>query len=204
MKLVLYISCCLLLVTACNSTKQLTNSSTVTRDSVAVSDSVAKQAVQVTNNATHRDKEIIIKDTVIEHKEREVADSLQPEEQELARTKSGKARPVYKTASKDGLTSWVRIDTNGVITFGARAEKGYTIVRGLTSVKEKTEEQTDTFTLFNEKLFTDKRQVSHTEKQTEKVVVKEKSFWGKYWGIILIAIVVVVLWVLPKLKKILL
>lgn len=192
-----------MLVTACNASKKTTSTNVVTSDSVATSKIVERQAEQVTTLEETREKESVLKDTVIEHKERKAELTLEPEEQEVPRTKSGRAVPVYRQKKQDGLTIWARIDTNGKLTIGAELDKDYTIVRNLESEKETITRNRDNAVKQSDKQHSSENTSSRSVSNTQTTITKSKTLWGKYWWLIIAAIIVVAYLIIKRIIKIL-
>lgn len=185
--------CCLLLVTACNTSRKVSDSTTV-----ASSDSVEEQAEQVVNKVDYRDRIIYKRDTIIRVVERKVVDTITVKEQELPRIKDGTPQAVKRNKRSNSVEAWLTILPNGDIEYGCRADSLLIEVDNLVSEKEVWHSKYDSLALLI------KKQVSTSNTEREVVIEKRKTWWGKYgkWiiGILIIVVIAIILQAVKMIK----
>lgn len=188
---VISLICCLLLA-ACTTSRKASSSTVVTK-----SDTVERQAEQVVTKVEYRDRERIVRDTVIKIERRTVRDTIRLKDQELPTTKDGKLRPVRQEKHENGINGWVEIQPNGDIVFECTADSLLLVVQNLVQEREY-------LARFHDSVLN----ASQTHKQsstttTETVIVKVKTWWGKNWKWVVVGIallIALVLWGIKKLK----
>lgn len=189
MKYITQILLLVLLLTACRTSRKTSSTAVIQKDSVAKTEQTQSSKV------VYRDRIKIIKDTVIKIKERTVRDTIKAADQELPKTKDGKSHPVYREKTADSVTAWINILPGGDIEFGCKADALLLEVENLVYEKDHLVAKYDSVVRL---LYLERHSKEET---TESEVVKQPTWFGRYWPLILVVVIVVLIYIFRNVLK---
>lgn len=206
MKYLSHILCLLLiLVAGCNTSKKV-SSTTIqsTRDSVAHFDSSARETVKTIRTGSDTNTHTTLRDSVIDLGGKTVEDSVGKEDLEVPRTKNGTAVPRRFEKKENGVRAWAVIDTNGNLRYGCEVDSYKIVVRNLMRERVQITNTIDSLVKVIINTNSTKAHTSESVTKQETVIVKQKSWWGRNWKLLVIGavlLVLIVLYIINKLKN---
>lgn len=159
----------LLLLQACATQKKTERHDSVTNDTLV------QQARQHATSITEQQTEREVKDTAVGVAGKKVRDTIPEDGLEPAITKTGKKVPRSYSKKENGLTAWVKVDTNGQVTYGATADSMTIVIAGLVREQKYMSHRYDSLSA----VLQQRTHVATMATTTE--VKKTKTFWGYAW-----------------------
>lgn len=195
-----------LTVLGCSSSRRSVDSTTVHKDTAgtakAHSDSAAHSSnvKQADNTNTFRARTTIKDDTAIGIAARHIKGNIAADELGPVTTATGRKVPhSYRRDDGNGIAAWAVIDTNGNLQYGCDADSLTFVVQNLLSVIDSSnathEHSYDSLATEYRKLLDSAARfaVRRDSTATTTTIVKQATWWGRNWKLLVIGAIALVL-----------